>query len=134
MGGAQARCRATGESEIARAPSDRRLPVSRPPPAFLARVPYGYNDENMIRRALAGAGFGSVSAGRVALYTPADSAADAATGLCMGSPPRTEIEARAPERLDAVVQDVASALSRAFGEGPIVGHGQALVVTAIAIA
>lgn len=101
------------------------------PPTFLTRVPFGYHDEGHIRSALAEAGFGEIVVERVALATPVGSALDAATGLCRGSPLCGEIEARYPEGLDAVVDAVARALAREFGEGAIVGQGQALVVTAV---
>ena len=100
------------------------------PPSFIARMPFGYHDEGRIREALETAGFGSVQAERVALETPAASAADAAKGLCMGSPLRGEIEARRPEGSDAVVVAVTEALERVFGREAIAGKGRALVVTA----
>jgi SAM-dependent methyltransferase len=102
------------------------------PPGFVARVPFGYHDEDHIRGALAEAGFGAVRVEHVALPTRAPCAADAATGLCLGTPLRGELEARCPEGLDATVTATARALSEAFGSGPIVAQGQALVVTAIA--
>jgi SAM-dependent methyltransferase len=101
------------------------------PPTFLARVPFGYHDEGHIRDALAVAGFGEIAIERVALETPAGSALDAATGLCRGSPLSGEIEARYPEGLQSVVEAVARALVLEFGEGEIVGHGQALIITAV---
>ncbi len=101
------------------------------PPTFLARVPFGYHDEGHIRGALLEAGFGEIAIERVALAMPAGSALDAATGLCKGSPLSGEIEARYPEGLDIVVEAVARALARAFGERAIVSQGQALVVTAV---
>jgi ubiquinone/menaquinone biosynthesis C-methylase UbiE len=100
------------------------------PPSFLARVPFGYHDEGHIRDALADAGFGEIAIERVALATPAGSALDAATGLCRGSPLSGEIEARYPEGLETIVEAVARALALEFGEGAIIGHGQALVITA----
>jgi len=102
------------------------------PPAFFARVPFGYCDEARIRGELAEAGFSSVEVERVALETPAASAADAAMGLCTGTPLRNEIEGRRPGGLQAVVQTVTEILFREFGHGAIVGRGQALVVTATA--
>ena len=102
------------------------------PPSFFARTPFGYHDEERIRGALETAGFQTVQIERVALPTQAASAADAAIGLCMGSPLRGEIEARSPDGLQAVVDAAAKALSRAFGSGPIVGNGQALVITTTA--
>jgi len=100
------------------------------PPGFLARGPYGYNDKDAIRAAAETAGFASVAIETVALETPAKWAADAATGLCMGSPLRSGIDANHPGQLDAVLEAVTQALRRRFGNGPIAGKGQALVVTA----
>ncbi len=100
------------------------------PPGFLARTPFGWHDPAAIRSTLAAVGFADPQIETVTLETPSASAADAATGLCLGSPLRSEIEARDPDRLDATVAAVAEALSRRFGEGAITGQGQALVVTA----
>jgi SAM-dependent methyltransferase len=100
------------------------------PPSFIARVPFGYHDEGRIRAALGEAGFGTVAVDRVARETPASSAADAAIGLCTGTPLRSEIEARHEDGIDGVVAAATLALERAFGPGPIAGKGQALVVTA----
>lgn len=102
------------------------------PPAFLARTPYGWNDADTISATVRSAGFGEVRIDTVALPTPAASAADAARGLSLGSPLRGEIEARAPERLEAAAQAATDALEARFGPGRIAPPGQALVVTAIA--
>lgn len=98
------------------------------PPQFISRTPFGYNDLAAIRAGLEAAGFQDVEAETVTLETLAASAADAASGLCMGSPLRGEIEARGD--LDGVVAAVTKALTAAFGEGPIKTRGQALVITA----
>lgn len=100
------------------------------PPSFYARTPFGYHDEGVIRRALEAAGFTTVTVDHVTLDTAAPSARDAAMGLCLGTPLRGELEARRPGDLDGVVDAVTAALAQAFGEGPIVGRGEALVVTA----
>ena len=100
------------------------------PPDFMARVPFGYHDDAVIRGALADAGFGAVAVERVALKTPAASAADAATGFCLGTPMRAEIEARTPGQLAGAVETVTEALTAAFGPRAINGASQALVVTA----
>lgn len=100
------------------------------PPRFIARVPFGYHDSREIRAALADAGFGRVGVDTVALATPAPSAAELAAGLCLGTPLRAQLEARRPGGLESVVDEVAKALAREYGEGPVTGRGQALVVTA----
>lgn len=99
------------------------------PPTFLPRTPFGHHDEQVIRAGLRQAGFGEVRVETVALATPA-CAALAARGLCLGSPLRAEIEAHDPDGLDAAVEAVARALTERFGDDPITGKGQALVVTA----
>lgn len=98
------------------------------PPQFIARTPFGYNDQAAIRDALEKAGFTDVTIETVTLDLPTASAADAASGLCMGSPLRSEIEARGD--LDSVVAAVTKALIDRFGEAPFKAKGQALVVTA----
>jgi len=100
------------------------------PPGFMARTPFGWYDEDPIRRGLADAGFARVAVERVALPTPAASARDFAAGMCTGSPLAGEIEARRPGGLAAVSDAVADALARRFGPGPVAPGGQALVVTA----
>ena len=100
------------------------------PPGFFARGPFSWHDKARIREALAQGGFGAVEIETVSQPTPARSAADAAMGLCKGSPMAGEIEARRPGALEDTVEAVVRALTRRFGEGPFDGRGQALVVTA----
>lgn len=102
------------------------------PPGFLARTPYGWHDRGVITSALTAAGFGDVQIETVALTTPTPAAADAARGLCLGSPLRGEIEARGADRLEPAAQAAAETLEQRFGSGPISGAGQALVVVAVA--
>lgn len=99
-------------------------------PDFFARTPFGYHDKAAIAGALAQAGFGVVEIETVTLPTPATSAADAAMGLCTGTPLRGELEARGPDALAAAIEVTTRALVKVFGEGPFEGRGQALVVTA----
>lgn len=101
------------------------------PPGFLRRGPWGYQDRAIIEKDLNAAGFGHITFEIVNIDTPANSAAEAAIGLCKGSPLRAEIEERDSSGLDAVVEAVTKALKARFGEGPIKGKGQALVVTAV---
>jgi ubiquinone/menaquinone biosynthesis C-methylase UbiE len=100
------------------------------PPAFFARTPHGWHDRDEISATLVRAGFRDVGVDVVALPTASPSAAEAAEGLCLGSPLRAEIEARAPDSLAAAVQAAADALRVRFGAGAITGASQALVVTA----
>jgi SAM-dependent methyltransferase len=100
------------------------------PPSFYARTPFGYHDEQLIRSQLADVGFAGVDVECVDVETRAASAAEAATGLCLGTPLRAELETRAPGMTGRVVEAVAEALARDFGTGEITGRGRALVVSA----
>jgi SAM-dependent methyltransferase len=99
------------------------------PPAFLRRTPFGYNDQALIRRDLAAAGFSGVEIETVGRESRGN-ASDAALGMCQGSPLRAEIEARAPERLTEATEAAAAAI-RALGGGERVSLAMsALIVTA----
>lgn len=100
------------------------------PPAFLSRTPFGYHDDGHIRAELAQAGFGGVAIETVEREMRSESAQAAAEGLCTGTPLLGEIEARKPGGAAEVTAAVAQALTRTFGNGAIVGKGQALVITA----
>ena len=93
-------------------------------------MPFGYHDQGAIRAGLAGAGFGRVEIDTVRRETRSDTVAEAVMGLCRGSPMHAEIEASHPGQMDRAVAAVTRALSGRFGEGPVSGQGQALVVTA----
>ena len=98
------------------------------PPSFLARVPHGYHDRDLITADLTAAGLGAVQIETVELDCTAKSAADLARGYCRGTPLRPEIEARGD--LDVATDAVATGLARRFGSGQIVGRMAALVVSA----
>jgi SAM-dependent methyltransferase len=100
------------------------------PPTFLTRVPYAYHDTERIRRDLRDAGFGRAEIETVVLRGRAASPADPAIGLCQGSPLHHEIEARDADRVDEVTDLVTLAVAQRFGDGPIEGKLQALVITA----
>jgi ubiquinone/menaquinone biosynthesis C-methylase UbiE len=100
------------------------------PPQFLSRGPFGWNDAEEIRRLVQAAGFEDVAVETVEKVTNVASALGAAQALCQGSPLRNEIEARAPERLDAITIAVADALTNRFGAAPFENHMSALVVVA----
>lgn len=102
------------------------------PPRFLSRTPFGYHDRDVLRAAVTAAGFAAVEVETVTLETPTASAHDAAFGMCSGSPLRGEIEANGEGALDRAVEACTAALVKAFGEGPIVGRGQAVTITATA--
>jgi len=98
------------------------------PPSFLARVPHGYHDAEIVTADLAAAGFGGLHIETVELDCTGKTAADLARGYCRGTPLRPEIEARGD--LEAATGVVAAALERRFGSGEVVGRMAALVVEA----
>ena len=102
----------------------------RDPPSFLARTPHGYNDMTVIRADLAAAGFTRIDFETIAHRSRAASPREVAIGLCQGTPLRNEIEARDPSRLAEATDAAEAALAARFGQGPIEGKIQALVVTA----
>jgi SAM-dependent methyltransferase len=99
------------------------------PPRFFARTPFGYHDVEAIRDALAHAGFAGIEVETVDKVSRA-SAAQAAFGLCKGTPLRGEIEARAPTGLDEITQLATDALSAHYGSAAFDNRMRALVVTA----
>jgi SAM-dependent methyltransferase len=100
------------------------------PPRFMRRVPHGYHDPAVIARDLALGGFtAEPRAETVAERSRADSPEVPAIAFCQGTPVRTEIEARAPGRLDEATDLAAEAIARRFGRGAVDGKIQAHVVT-----
>jgi ubiquinone/menaquinone biosynthesis C-methylase UbiE len=100
------------------------------PPRFLARTPYGYYDTAQIDNELRATGFTNVTIETMARRSRAPSPRDAAVGLCQGTPLRSEIEARAADRLEGATDTAAAALAKRFGTGAIDGKIQAHIVTA----
>lgn len=101
------------------------------PPEFLKRTPHGYHDGARIRAELSQAGFTDIAIETIAHRSHAGSPRDVAIAFCQGTPMRGEIEARSAPGLDAATQAVAEAVTRRFGDGPIEGGIQALVISAI---
>jgi SAM-dependent methyltransferase len=98
------------------------------PPRFLARVPHGYHDVELITADLTAAGFVDVLVEMVELDCTGKTAADLARGYCRGTPLRPEIEARGD--LEATTSALATALELRFGAGMVVGRMAALVASA----
>jgi len=102
------------------------------PPMFMKRGPFSYHDPEWIERDLTAAGFHSVAIDTVELASRSASAADAAKGLCYGSPMRVELELEdyGPDALDRTFEQVARAARQFEGpngfEAPMTAH----VVTA----
>ena len=119
------------ENELSQIVSDTMVALfPEDPPRFLARTPYAYCDIGIIREELTEAGFSSTMAETLRQISCAASARDAVIGLCQGTPLRSEIEARNPERLSATTDAAASAVADRFGNGVVQAKMQAHVITA----
>ena len=96
------------------------------PPTYMERGPFSYVDPTRIEHDLQAAGFTHIELETVTL-TSRISARDAAHGLVLGSPFRSEIERRDSSALDRALNAVAAALARWDGnDAPMSAH----VVTA----
>jgi ubiquinone/menaquinone biosynthesis C-methylase UbiE len=96
------------------------------PPDYMERGPFSYADPALIEHDLFAAGFTDIECETVALSSRV-SARDAAQGLVLGSPFRSEIERRDPSALDRALNAVTEALRPFDGkEAAISAH----VVTA----
>jgi ubiquinone/menaquinone biosynthesis C-methylase UbiE len=100
------------------------------PPQFLTRTPYVYHDADVIKRELSAAGFTRIAIETVARRSRAASPREPALGLCCGSPLRSEIEARAADRLEAAIDAATAAIAARYGTGAVDGKIQAHIVTA----
>ena len=102
------------------------------PPRFLARIPYGYHDVEVIRADVLAAGFDSTSTiDTVSARSRAATCAIPAIGFCQGTPLRTEIEARDPGGLAAATAIAAAAIGKRFGQTNIDSGMRAHVITAM---
>ena len=100
------------------------------PPRFMARTPHGYHDAARIVQDLSAAGFTAAPAIETVAFTSrAVSPRIPAVAYCQGTPWRGEIEARDPDSLERATQAAEAELARRFGDGPIEGRIEALVVT-----
>ncbi len=93
------------------------------------KIPFGFNDRDVIRAMLSAQGFADIAIDTVTIKVSCDSARDMATGSIRGTPASHEIE-RHGIPLEAVVDAVAAALAREFGDRPCRTERRALVVTA----
>jgi SAM-dependent methyltransferase len=98
------------------------------PPRFMAAVPHGYGDVDVLVSDLDKGGLRHATVATVTLEGHAESAADLAAGYCTGTPLRAEIEARGD--LAASTIAVAREMTARLGEGPVVGSMSAIVVEA----
>jgi ubiquinone/menaquinone biosynthesis C-methylase UbiE len=81
------------------------------PPNFLQRTPFGYHEIARVEADLRAAGFRDIAAETVTKRSRLPSARDAAFGLCLGSPLRSEIEARDASQIDELVDQATAALA-----------------------
>ena len=102
------------------------------PPMFMKRGPFSYHDPEWIERDLIAAGFTSVEVETVELPSRSPSAADAARGLCYGSPMRVELELEeyGPEALDRTFEEVARQARGFEGDAGFEAPMSAHIVTA----
>jgi len=99
------------------------------PPRFLARVPYGYHDRNLVVQDLGRGGFTkSPLVNTVAIRTRAETPRVPAVAYCQGTPLRAELEAKGPTRLTEGTDVAAAAMARRFGTRSVEGKLQAHVV------
>lgn len=99
------------------------------PVASFINVPYGFNDEAVIRRLLADSGFTAVRIERAEIEIVSPTARSLAIGAIRGTPRGLMLEERGLS-VDAVVDAVAAALVRVGGDNPFRSVGRALVVMA----
>ncbi|PZR75013.1 MAG: hypothetical protein DLM73_06455 [Chthoniobacterales bacterium] len=99
------------------------------PPVFY-QVPFGYHDQDEIRRVLKEAGFRDIEIEVVTSVSRAGCARDAATGLVNGNPIAVAIAERDPSLLPVITDAVAKAIEDRFGESEIRAPMRAIVVQA----
>jgi len=99
------------------------------PPRFMTRTPFGYFDPRAIVADVESGGFGRVDV-EVVEKTTRGTAAEAAIGLCQGTPLRSEIEQRDASRLDEATAAVEAALVARYGGAAFDNRMSALVISA----
>jgi SAM-dependent methyltransferase len=98
------------------------------PPTFMASVPHGYGDPDVVVADLAAAGLHHVRVDTIVLEGHAASVAELAAGYCLGTPLRAGIEARGD--LEAATERVAREMEARLGTGPVTGRMSAHVIEA----
>ena len=98
------------------------------PPPFMASVPHGYADVDVIATDLRASGLRCTAIDTVALESHAASAADLAVGYCTGTPLRSEIEQRGD--LDVVTGLVTREMEALLGAGAVSGTMSAHLIEA----
>ena len=84
------------------------------PPTFY-ETPFGYHDQEEIKRTLEGAGFREIRTEVVAKVGEASQAEDVATGLVQGNPVAVAIAERDASLLPVITNAIAQAITRRFG-------------------
>jgi len=101
------------------------------PPRFMARIPHGYFDGDVIASHLRDGGFTKApQIEALAVTSHAPSAHDAAFAYCQGTPLRAELDQHGPGALERATDAAEVALRRRYGDGPIEGQIRAWVVEA----
>ncbi|MEO6659932.1 MAG: methyltransferase domain-containing protein [Burkholderiaceae bacterium] len=96
------------------------------PPRFMARIPHGYHDQQVIAGHLAEGGFTHTPVmTSLAARSHAPSPDIVATAYCQGTPLRNEIEARDRSRLIEATDAATAAIAHQFGHGKMEGKIQA---------
>ncbi|HET7526112.1 MAG TPA: methyltransferase domain-containing protein [Burkholderiaceae bacterium] len=102
------------------------------PPLFMARIPHGYHDLDVIHRDLAAGGFSATPRiESIDHRSRAASARAAAITYCHGTPLRNEIEARDAAKLAEATDVCAAALAARFGSGVVDAKIRAHVVMVV---
>ena len=99
------------------------------PPGFF-HLPFSLYDPDQLEKWTQEAGFKNTSIAGVRKSGHSPSAADMATGMLEGSPMFTSLNELAPGMLPVIKEDLAKALSKEFGEAPMIFMQQAWVIDA----
>jgi SAM-dependent methyltransferase len=99
-------------------------------PRFIADCLHGYADNEAIDADLTTAGFTDAIYTTIELPFSAVSAQDVATGYCLGTPLRSDLEARASGNIEPVLEAAAMALRKRFGPGAITTTMRAHTISA----
>lgn len=102
------------------------------PSRFMVRTPHGYHDSEAISRDLKNGGFvAPPQIDTLAARSKASAAQHPAIAYCQGTPLRSEIEERAPNRLEEITALVEQTLAQRFGARGVDGKIQANIVAVI---
>ncbi|MEO8665705.1 MAG: methyltransferase domain-containing protein [Ignavibacteria bacterium] len=102
-------------------------------PVTFFHIPYSYYNKDEISTQLSKAGFEKISFTTVQKECQSDSAKDAAKGLIQGNPTITAINARNPDLVNAIEDELSKKLSEKFGAKPMKCNLQAIIIEGIKI-